>query len=441
MLECEYNENKASNKLIKTINKLINKAIRNVLLINSEINIISINDLKSIFDKDYKSSNKFEIINNGTIGLTLELCIKYTSYHNFMYIYNLMKLVHNDSNNISQRVNFKIIDMLEAINNSLMLLKYLQMSDEVLFHGYIGQVDYTNEKYNIASKDINRIIKLKYEHGCYCNLNNDYIPSLSEFLKTCSDTYWYIDIFIASINSLNNSTIMNNNKFNDGYKCSNCGDVLNKNIIVPLAIKNRIRNYIFKNEKINRKITSFLGDKIDCSNENEIYIFDGGNIGHYSATQKELSIKRLVLALNNKKWKDKNKCLVLNDKHKELIENNEGISSNNLHILYVSKIDDDLIMLYLWLSFKNSFIISNDEFNIYAHKFHNNIYLKNCWGEIKKRNKINFEINNSKFYVKSNVDKYKKKIGWKRNSKYIHFPLVNNCDDDISYKYCCYKIK
>lgn len=159
------------------------------MLINSKVDIISINDVKSIFDKDYKSSNKFEIINNGTVGLALELCIKYTSYYDFMYIYNLMKLVHSYSNNISQRVNFKIIDMLEAINNSLMLLKYLQMNDEVLFHGYIGQIDYTNEKYNISSKDINRIIKLKCEHGYYCNLNSDYIPSLSELLKTCNDKY------------------------------------------------------------------------------------------------------------------------------------------------------------------------------------------------------------------------------------------------------------
>jgi hypothetical protein len=280
-------------------------------------------------------------------------------------------------------------------------------------------------------------------------------------LKQCINIFWYVGLFKKNIECLQQNDIK---IYQNDDICPNCGDTVDV-CEVPLDIKIRIRDTIIGN-KTNiqtKRLINFMKkmniDHIPASDE--FYVFDGGNIGYNQTNQFHLNVKNIEIALNYYKWKTKKKYLVLNKKHEVAINENGGLFSDNLSIILVDKIDDDLVMLYLWLSFSSARIISNDKFNIYITKFQDNKYLNNCWNEMVKRQKICFELNNKRFKEIKMVDtkytyrdNYKSNfVNWrKKKDKYIHIPIIDDPDtyidsatlsNSLNYNlnsYCCYKI-
>ena len=405
-----YKETISTNKNKKLIKRLLDKSI---LYFNnsSNNNLNFLNEVKDILNYEYENKNKFELINNGTMLLVINLYIKNNKINDLLYLYNLIRI----TTQISQRVNFKIIDILKTISNQ----------DDILFHCFNSLFDLENDNYLITNKEIGQLIQIYHNHSVFCKFSiQDLIVNL---LHKCIYKFWYIKLDKTSIETIPSFNILHYNK----PVCSVCNQTIKINHI-PNKIKKILKVELIQN-KMNR-VTKFINTlNLDFSLQNCVYVFDGANIGYYKQNQTTLDINRINTALNYNTWKSKTKYLILHERHSNCINK---ISSDNTNIIFTKNIDDDLISLYLWLSLKNAFLISNDKFRIYSQYFQKNKYLTKCWDELKDVYKINYYIKKDTFHFNKTNSFL---INWDKNNNFIHFPILDYNNLNTIY-YCCHKV-
>lgn len=404
-----FNETVFSKSKQKIIKRVLDVSIQ-VWEKQENKNMIFLEELKNILDYEHTNNNRLNLINDGTIYLMLNTFLKVNKPQDLLYIYNMLKL-HKP---ITQRVNFKIIDILDKISSY----------NEIYFHSFNAILDINNNLYNVTSDEINRLICIYYNHNKVCTIPIN--MNINNLLKLCVTKFWYVKIDLKLARILKGVILDNKSTY-----CVNCRNMVEVNKI-PLNVKNKIRDELMK-KCASKKVIKFINNLNLPTESNEtIYIFDGGNIGYYKEEQKELDVDRINIAVNYSRWKNEKKYLILNKKHSKLLDN---ISSDNLNIIFTKDFDDDILSIYLWLSFSNTYLISNDKFRKYL-EFGNNKYFKNCLIEMIKYQKVSFNINKKTFIFNSRNNIL---LNWLYYKKSIHFPVFdkNNINSSL---YCCYKV-
>lgn len=434
-----------------------------------------------ITDLINKKSDIIKIINSGTYALLIKQFTHLSDYPSILYICNLI------NSKITIKKNF-IISLINAIENiNYDINKNNINTIDIYFHTLLIYVYKYCINYNIiiTEKEYNYLYKIELEHIPICSFHHK--SNIISLWNYGFKYYWYVkvcDNYLANTNiDYNFKKFKIENK--EQHICPNCNKLVYYNS-VHKEIKDIFSNTILPKKKRNSNNTinynnsnsitfsdSNCDNNIDSNSDSDsdsmgeinnmelvsidnninwIYIFDGGNIGfHHNKSnkknyndndnnnnikenEKKLNITLIKLALKQSKWYNASKIIVFNIKHCQTV----GDKLNdipNLEIIYSERNkDDDLTVLKYWLTFRNSYLITNDMYNNHIDKFKNNQLLSYSWNKLTdiQQIKFNFIHKNKKLKFVYNMPHFS--ISWDNIYNRYHIP-----SQDTDYYYCYIK--
>lgn len=362
----------------------------------SKLNQCKIN--KGIVDDDRinKINDKLILINSNNVSNLF----KYLSVNN-IYLFDHITYTHID----------KLIDHLIMYNIDFKYKFYQGILSIILnYFKYMDDFFLKNKYYD----------KLTWLDDIYSKFNfNTYNKLISIFnLKIKKFTYWVkISEMIKITQILQFTRFINNSNFIDLKNIYNCHEIynvnkegiwftnciilkqviilrniltnyeVNKNIISNFidSYNSIIRNFLLKNNKINVIIdgmnkfyNSNKNNKTDNINLKKIMDYDNNINNNNLLITKYLNNKNILYS--NKQPKVTN-YVIFNEMYKDMLDT---IPFKNIFILYSPKhINDDIIQLYMFLSYPNTILISNDKHSNYINNLKNNDYYINLFNEIK----------------------------------------------------------
>lgn len=390
------NEEKLNNSQLNKVNRIFNLYMQqnlNSLSINNLYNLLLfINSLHRFNNKDNLNllndsniSNIFKFLSNSNIVLTnyeiiseLSILLDYLVYKDL----NLKKIFYISLINIIY-VNFCYLD--ENIKNK----KINFVSKEQLFKD--ANLNFYDKIVKIIVNKLNKLDIWLYSNEVISIYN---ILKFINYLK--NDTYailkkstYYYNILNMETNLWSSSSIIlkevsklrnklidydNNkiliNKFILKYARFINQFLISKNTI-NIVIDGKNMFYSRNNETHNINVEKLINYDIDINNNNLIII-------------NELKNKKLILDTHKPNY---NIFIIFNEAHKSILK---GLNLSNIYILYSSnEIDDDIIQLYLFLTYPNTVLVSKDKHSNYINKISKNEYKKGLFDAIK----FNFQIN------------------------------------------------
>lgn len=345
-------------------------------------------------------------------------------------ISNLFKYLKNECIllNFNNVLNEQLCELINYITNEKIKVK-LNLYYNIIDICY-NNFNYFNGNFGIVIKrfgfNAEELIKLTEEQRIK-ELNLEVYNEILVFVYNGlrNNYLWLEDEYINKLLG-----IIISNKFLYKELIKNINSIINKYILVcyngtdfsikPLMQKSKIelRNSLIKFNKstvksainnfthtYNYYINKFIHNTTDinvlidgrnifyCKNDetnnidlNKIKEFDSKN-NYYNAIITEKMVKKNSL---NKEFPRKifNYYLIFNENHKDVL-NNLKLQNTTL-ILTPSGLNDDIIQLYLWLSYLGCVLISNDKHSDYINKIKENRYLHGLFMEYK--NKYQFTV-------------------------------------------------
>jgi hypothetical protein len=384
---------------INLINRAFNMYIKNVF----ETNVLSkINDIFNFinninYEEDIYNLKSYKNISN---------IIKYIKQYNSILIYNvelcdnlieLMLYIYDQKLKVKSNVFYNIIDIcyynFNFINNNYSNI----LIDYKLKHENI---------YNYEEKHIIKVLNLEvYNKLLYYTLyqikddklwlNKDYINKC-RFILSCTK-YLYKDLVILFNKQLYKYLLISyddNNFITNGLIQKK--KIKLRNLIINYnksSIKNAIRSFIDTYDTIidnfiyNKNDFNLLIDgrntfysKKDINNIDLLKIknFDKNIKDYIRLVNNNLINKNIINSNDNRKY---NVYLIFNENHKNVLDT---LKLQNSIILYTpSGTDDDIIQLYLWISFLGCILISNDKHSNYINRINDNKYYYGLFMEYK----------------------------------------------------------
>ena len=146
---------------------------------------------------------------------------------------------------------------------------------------------------------------------------------------------------------------------------------------------NIINNFTYNRVDFNLLIDGrniFYSKRDDTNNIDLLKIkqFDKNIKDYVTIINNNLINKNVINSNDNRRY---NSYLIFNENHKQVLET---LQLNNSIILYTpSGTNDDIIQLYLWLSYLGCILISNDKHSNYINKINTDKYLYGLFMEYK----------------------------------------------------------
>lgn len=390
------------------INRIFNIYMKNIIA-SGEINSItellqfinSVNGENDIYNikSGNNISNLFKYLRNE--GLVL-------NFNNMLndQLCELINYIVDEKMKVKLNLYYNIIDI--CYNNFAYLNS--NFSHVVKRFGFTSNNLFMfNEEKRI--KELNLEVYDKMLKFVYNGMKNNYLWLENEYIMKLFG-------IIASDKFLYKKLINNINSVIDKYVlvCYNGTDFSIKSLMQKSKIK--LRNNLIKFGKSNIKsainnfthtynyyINKFIHNTTDinvlidgrnifyCKNEetnhidlNKIKAYDSKN-KYYNSIITEKMVKNNAL---NKEFprKNFNYYLIFNENHKDVL-NNLNLQNMTL-ILTPSGLNDDIIQLYLWLSYLGCVLISSDKHSDYINKIKEDRYLHGLFMEYKNKYQFTF---------------------------------------------------
>jgi hypothetical protein len=393
------------------INRIFNLYIKQKI---NTGNLLEINNIFQFINNLNNENDKYKLKTGNNISNLIKLICNnnFIINTNNILASNISELINNISD-IKVKSNI-YLNLIDIVNNNFIFINKnkLKSNKDKDYNNYNINNLYTNSNYDDLSKTLNLFV--------YNDILNYIINGLSLY------KLWIgIDYYIKCCNILNHYNFIDNSLHiklsNILYNYVNIDLYNNGKWITNFQIQKQkilLRNILINYKKHRCELTMFKHryshfiDQLTFNNNEFIFLIDGRNIFYSTNTgtnnidinkiknyDKHINVYNNSIIDNmitkkiihkNYKYNKQQIYLIFSESHANIINK---LQLKNIFVMYSPKgINDDIIQLYLWLTYLGCILISNDKHSNYISKINANQYFLGLLNDLKTKYQYTINI-------------------------------------------------